>query len=137
LKSLLLLLGLVGSIFGSDLGWNSDYQEALKEAKAQNKDIYMLITSNDCRWCRKFEEITLSKAEVIKKLQKKYILLSIDRDFDDVDKRFNLRTIPRHYFIDKNDNIIYTFAGAWKKDDFYSFLKDVEEKKKKLENKGK
>jgi len=132
-KILLIVIGLLSFLSASELHWNSDYKKALQEAKIQNKDIYMLITASDCRWCRKFEDVTLSRAEVIEHLKEKYVLLSIDRDFDDVDRRFNLKSIPRHYFIDKNDKIIHTFLGAWKKDDFYSFLKDVVVKKLKIE----
>ncbi|MEA3227515.1 MAG: DUF255 domain-containing protein [Campylobacterota bacterium] len=129
-KIFILTIGVLSFLSASsELNWNSSYEKALKEAKAQNKDIYMLIVSSDCRWCRKFESTTLQDSEVIKRLEKKYILLEVNKDKDFIDPRFNTKSVPRHYFIREDEKIIHNFLGAWNRSDFYSFLKDVDKKR--------
>ncbi len=137
-KKLFIIIGLLSSLYSSDLDWNSNYKKALQEAKLQNKDIYFLITSSDCRWCRKFETKTLGDTEVIEKLKEKYVLLAMNKDFDDIPSKFKAKSVPKHYFITSKDEIIHSFLGAWMKEDFYSFLSDVDKRKaKKLKEEGK
>jgi len=114
-------------MFGTSIDWISEYNEALSQAKVQNKNVYMLITSNNCRWCRKFESTTLQNPKVIKELKQKYVLLHIDREMDEIPKKFKKSPVPRHYFLTPNGEIIYTFLGYWDSLDFTSYLDDVEE----------
>ena len=113
----------------ANLNWNSDYHKALEDAKAQNKDVYMLITSQSCRWCRKFESTTLQEKSVIKRLKEQYVLLHIDRDENYFPNKFKSKRVPRHYFITDKGEIIYSLLGFWEKDDFFSFLRDVDDKR--------
>ena len=126
----LLSIALLSSIlFGANLNWNNDYKKALVDAKAQNKDVYMLITSSDCRWCRKFESTTLQEKEVIDRLKKQYVLLHVDRDKDFLPEGIKSKRVPRHYFLTNKGEIIYSFLGYWNQEDLFSFLKDVDEKR--------
>ena len=129
IRYLLTILMFGTMLFSAELNWDSDYEKALKEAQKQNKDVYMLITANDCRWCRKFESTTLQEKVVIDRLKKQYILLHVDREMDDFPKSFKSKRVPRHYFLTSKGEIIYSFLGYWKKDDFFSFLKDVDDKR--------
>ena len=135
MKKLIILLVLVSSLFGADIDWPSEYKEALVQAKKENKHIYMLITANDCRWCRKFERTTLQDPKIIKALKEKYVLLHIDRemDMDDMPSTFKSKRVPRHYFLDNNGEVIYTFLGYWDSLDFNSFLDDVDKEYKTKE----
>jgi thioredoxin-related protein len=129
MKYLFTLIALSTMLFSSNIDWNSDYNKALKEAKAQNKDVYMLITSQTCKWCRKFESVTLQDKSVIKRLKEQYTLLHIDRDKNYFPEKFKSKRVPRHYFITNKGQIIYSFLGFWEKDDFFSFLHDVDDKR--------
>ena len=129
MKQILMIIALSTMLFSAHLDWNSDYKKALTEAKTQNKDVYMLITSADCRWCRKFESQTLQDRSVIKRLKEQYVLLHIDRDKNYFPSKFKSKRVPRHYFITNNGEIIYSFLGFWEKDDFFSFLRDVDDKR--------
>lgn len=129
MKIILLMLTLVSFMFANELGWSNDYNKTIAEAKAQNKDVYMLITSSDCRWCRKFESTTLQDKSVIERLEKQYLLLNLNRDTDFIPAEYKKQRVPRHYFLTSKGEIIYTFLGAWNKEDFFSFLKDVDEKR--------
>lgn len=129
MKLLVMIVALVSFLSGAELNWNNDYKKALIQAKEQNKDIYMLITSSDCRWCRKFESTTLQDQSVIDRLKEQYVLLLTNRDIHFIPEGLKKKRVPRHYFLTVKGQIIYSFLGAWNKEDFYSFLKDVDEKR--------
>ncbi len=129
IKHILIIMAFTTMLLSANLDWSSDYKKALTEAKSQNKDVYMLITSSNCRWCRKFESQTLQDKSVIKRLEEQYVLLHIDRDKNYFPSKFKSKRVPRHYFITSKGEIIYSFLGFWEKDDFFSFLKDVDDKR--------
>lgn len=109
--------------------WMNNYDKALAKAKKVKKDVYMLITSDACKWCRKLESKTLTDSYLMKKLKEKYVLLHVSRDSDFIPAEFKKKRVPRHYFLtDKGENI-YTFLGYWNVPDFMSFLPEVEKKK--------
>lgn len=118
---------------GAELGWSNDYKKAIDDANVQNKDIYVLITASDCRWCRKFENTTLQEKDMIDYLKSKYVLVHLDRDFDDLPEHLVAKRVPTHYFVTKDGKIIHTFPGYWSSEDFKVFLGDIEEKKLKLQ----
>ena len=98
MKLILVTLVFITTLFSAELDWPNDYKAALVQAKKENKDIYMLITSADCRWCRKFEASTLQDDKTIERLKKQYVFLHIDRDWDEIPEHFKKKRVPRHYF---------------------------------------
>ena len=138
IKILLSITMLVSVLLSAELGWGSDYDEALKQAKVQKKHIYMLITSQTCRWCRKFEDTTLQDKTTLATLNKEYVLLHVDKDLDFFPEKFDSKRVPRHYFRTAKGEEIYSFMGYWNSEDFGSFLGDVDAKyAQKFSNKGK
>ncbi|MBN2782292.1 MAG: thioredoxin family protein [Campylobacterales bacterium] len=119
------------SLFANELGWDNDYKKALADAKVENKDVYVLITSSDCRWCRKFESTTLQDKEILKYLDSRYILVHLNRDFDEMPEYFQAKRVPTHYFVTKDEEVIHTFPGFWSSEDFKVFLGDIDKKKLK------
>lgn len=119
----------MGIVFGSDLGFSNDYKAVLKQAKAQNKGIYMLITSTSCQWCRKFENNTLVNIPLVKKIEEEYIILHVQRGENYIPSRYKAKRVPKHYFLRQNGDEIYSFLGYWNAEDFSSFLDDVQKKK--------
>ena len=81
LKKILILSILTISLFGAELEWAEDYEEGLVQAKKENKDLYIFISSTSCPWCAKFEREVLTDAKVIQSLKKRlYISASYERD---------------------------------------------------------
>lgn len=128
MRLMILWLACAGFLFGMEGNWAKSYAQALEHAKAQNKKVYMLITSEDCRWCRKFENTTLSEKSTIARLEEKYILVHVDRDKDDFPEKFLRKGVPRHYVVSQNGNVIYTFLGYWNSEDFFSFMQEAEQR---------
>ena len=134
MKYIVVMLALLSTLWSAELGWSDNYEESLKVAKKENKNLYVLITSSTCRWCRKFENTTLQDKEILDMLYKKYVVVHADRDMDDLPADFDIKRVPRHYFVSENGEIIYSFLGYWDSLDFKSFLDDVDKeyiKKKK------
>ena len=126
MKHLILILLLMSSLFSARLNWLHDYDSALILAKMQNKDVYLFIGANECRYCDKFVKDTLSHEEVIKKLRKDYILLYMSRDEHKIPKKFKIRGVPRQYFLTSDGEIIYATNGSREIDGFYQLLDEVE-----------
>lgn len=135
MKYIVLTLLLISSLWSAELGWSDNYEASLKVAQKENKDLYVLITSSTCRWCRKFENTTLQDKEVLKMLNEKYVLVHIDRDIDEFPAWMKTKSVPRHYFVTAKGEEIFTFVGYWDSLDFKSFLGDVEKKRDKKEKK--
>lgn len=131
MKYLVTILVLISTLLGTELDWPHDYKQALAQASKEKKQVYMLITSENCRWCRKFESTTLQDETVLERLKQKFVFLHIDRDNDYMPEKFKKERVPRHYFITQKGEIIHSFLGYWNSEDFSSFLDDVDKKIKK------
>jgi thioredoxin-related protein len=136
MKYLLIIITLVSTLMSAELGWSDEYEDSLKIAQKENKDVYVLVTSSTCRWCRKFENTTLQDEKILKQLKEKYVLVHADRDIDDLPEWFNVKRVPKHYFVTAKGEEIFSFLGYWDSLDFTSFLGDVERERKKKIEKG-
>lgn len=77
-------LSLVGSIalvapsFASE-GWIADFDEAVKLAKAEKKDLFVDFTGSDwCGWCKKLDAEVFSKEEFLAAAKKSFVLVALD-----------------------------------------------------------
>ena len=129
MKLVLTIFALSALLFGSKADFMNSYDEALKTAQAQNKDIYMLVTSESCKWCREFENVTLNDAQTMQELKKDYILLALTRDVDNIPKKYNASRVPKHFFLTSDGEIIYAFLGYWNPADFASLAGEAKTKK--------
>ena len=115
-------------LFGSDLGWSSDYDKALIQAKKENKFVYILITSDSCRWCRKFEQTTLLDMDIEDRLEEEYITIHFSRDRHTIPPKFKTSPVPRHYFLDQKGDILYDTLGYRDVELFNSFMDNAKER---------
>ena len=129
MKFLLGLILLSSVLFGFKADFIHDYDKALELAKLQNKDVYLLVTSSDCKWCRKFEKKTLSDEGTMKMLKEKFILLVLLRDQDVIPSHIKAKRVPKHFFLDSEGKVIYSILGYWNPEDFASFVAEVDKKK--------
>ncbi len=131
MKYIILIALFISTLLSAELDWTNDYKKALSQATKEKKQIYILITSNSCGWCRKFENTTLQNEAVLKRLKQKFVLVHVDRDMDELPEMFKIDRVPRHYFVTQKGEIIHTFMGYWSSEDFNSLLDDVNQKIKK------
>jgi len=127
MKQLLLIFILASSLFAS-ADWYTNYHEAMKAAQEKDKRVYMLIVSDDCRWCKKFERTTLKDTKLLRRMSSRYVLLHLSRDRDYIPKKYKTSPIPRHYFLTSKGEEIFPVVGYRDVETFNSFLDTVDER---------
>lgn len=83
MKKLLLIaaviFGCVAAFAAPPAGWLTDYDAALKKAKAENKCVYVLFTGSDwCTWCIKLRKEVLNKPEFREFASKHFVMVYCD-----------------------------------------------------------
>jgi len=68
-------------------GWIADFDEAVKVAKAEKKDLFVDFTGSDwCGWCKKLDAEVFSKEEFLTAVKKDFVLVSLDYPHDEAVK---------------------------------------------------
>lgn len=110
--------------FASEMKYETVYQEAVKKSKKLQKDIMLVLVSNYCPWCRKFEQRVLLKKELNEIIQKNYIPLILNREKDPFPKELDTGFTPIIHFIDHKTQKSYKHVmGYNNKDEFIYILK--------------
>jgi len=110
--------------FASEMKYETNYEEAVKKSKKLHKNIMLVLVSNYCPWCRKFEQRVLLKNEVNDLIQKNYIPLILNREKDPFPKEFDTGFTPIVHFIDyKTQKSYKNVIGYNNKDEFTYLLK--------------
>lgn len=126
MKNILLIFVFITSVYSYELDWLNDYEKALSIAKEEGKSVYLFIGANDCRFCERFKDWTLSKKEVMDTLNQDYVPLYLNRDRHEIPKRFVIQGVPRHYFLSSNGETIHADAGSREPAGFYDILDEVD-----------
>ena len=124
MKTIIFLSLFLNSLFGTELNWLHNYNEALNLAKKEHKDIYLFIGADECPYCKKFKDKTLSKKNVI---NKNFIPLYLSRNQHKIPKEFEKYGVPRHYFLSDTGEVFDEDLGFLNSEDFLKFLKEVRE----------
>ncbi|PHQ56415.1 MAG: thioredoxin [Sulfurimonas sp.] len=127
MKNLLFIILLATTLFSANLDWPSDYDQALVDAKKQDKLIYLFITSDNCKWCKKFANTTLQDKLIKKRLHSEFITIHMSRDKHSIPKQFETAPVPRHYFTDTEGNILYSSLGHRGLPCFNAFMDNAQE----------
>ena len=130
MRYILTVFLLTYSLFGANIDWPNNYEEALAQAKKENKLVYIFITSDSCRWCREFENTTLQVKEIKDRLHKEFVAIHLSRDRHTIPEQFKTAPVPRHYFTDAEGNILYASLGHRKVECFDSFMDNAQNKLK-------
>ena len=137
MRVFILLISMLTTAFALNLNRAITYEEALEIAKEQDKRVMVLMVQDNCRYCKRMKETTFKDKEVIKRINKDYIFVEINRYKDDYPKKqFSVYGVPTTFFVNNDDTLIMKGAGGyWGKEDFFSFMDDADFKvKKKIKN---
>jgi hypothetical protein len=92
------------------LGVESDYASAILKAKKEKKMLVLVIVKENCRWCEKLVDQTLSQERVKKRLEN-YITVIVDKE-DEYPNIFNEDFFPSIFYIDYNsEKSVYSNVG--------------------------
>lgn len=132
MKKIVMMLSFALSIVSADsLKWETNLDTAILKAHAEKKNIMIMIESDNCRWCHKMHDTTLSDPKVEKALAG-YIALKIDRSNAQLLKSFPaVAGVPTILFIAPNKKVLATALGYVEAYDFMSYLRDASMANKK------
>lgn len=110
--------------FASEMKYETNYDEAVKKSKKLQKNIMLVLVSNFCPWCRKFEQRVLLKNEVNEIVQNNYIPLILNKEKDTFPKELDTGFTPIIHFIDyKTQKSYHNVIGYNNKDEFIYLLR--------------
>ena len=121
-----------GKIELKGLKFHTNLTQALEEAKEQGKPVFVYARSENCGWCRKFEEETFTNSSVIDKLNENFILVSIDVDKQKNETRnFRVRGTPAEIFLDPNGTEIKRIPGYTDTKTFLDTINEIAKRQEK------
>lgn len=102
----------------------SDYDEALKEAKKNNKKMLLIFGADWCHWCKKLKNETLKSEEVQRELVENNIIeVHINTDQKrELAKKYRVRGIPAYALVDKDEKELRSGSGFKDSEDFIAWL---------------
>ncbi len=136
MKVIFSVLGLIFlhvNLHANEIEWLHNYDKAVVKATLEKKKIFLLVTSETCRWCRKLESTTLEDPTIVERINQKYIAVALTRDKDSYPDYLQARMVPMNYFLKDNGRVINRIPGFWNVEDFHSILDDVNYNLKKQE----
>lgn len=110
--------------FAAALGYETDYESALRKGRKEHKDIMLVLVVNFCPWCRKFEQRVLMKKEVNRLVHQNYIPLIINKEAGGFPKELDKAFTPIVHFISyKTAKSYQNIIGYNNRDSFVYALK--------------
>lgn len=131
MKKILLLTLFVATLFGADIAWQDTFAAAQAKAKKESKPMLVIITTEQCRWCRKLEATTLSDDDIISKINTRFVPVHVTRDKSVYPNVLTAKMVPMSYFLDGNGKVLHSIPGYWPAEDYSSILDDALRKAKK------
>jgi thioredoxin-related protein len=133
MKKMVLLIALITTLFAEgykdfakEMAYETKYETALQRAKKENKNLMVLMVTNYCPWCSKFEKKTLSDKVVDSVIKAKYIPLIINKEEKNFPKYLETAIVPALFFVEpKDEKVIYENVGFANKIDFLNLLEQL------------
>ncbi|HHD75877.1 MAG TPA: thioredoxin family protein [Campylobacterales bacterium] len=101
------------------------FEEALKQAKDEDKIIMLSIRAINCHYCDRMETETLVEDEVQEALEKDFITLHYNQDLEELPLGFSGGMTPNFIFVDKDENILQMYPGMRTPEQFMEVLNEI------------
>ena len=124
MKRLWILLLFISSLMADTIHFETNYEAAMKKARAENKVLMAVIVQTYCPWCDKFKKRTLVDPEVVKVVGENFVALMLNKDVDDMPQDIRARMVPTTFFLDHKGEEVYSTIGYKHP---RNFLEDVRE----------
>lgn len=112
-------------LMGAEINWSANFAEAQTNAKKEAKPMLVVITSEQCRWCRKLEATTLEDEAIVSQINKEFTAVHLTRDKSVYPKNLTAKMVPMSYFLDPEGKVLYSMPGYWSSEDYKSILDDA------------
>lgn len=118
--------------FARALKYETDFEAAMAKGRKTDKPVMVVLVTNFCPWCRKFEEQILKRSEVNTLVHEKYVPLILNKHKDAFPPALNLAFTPVVHFIDQHSGKSYHhFVGYSEREAFLHWLKTDNNRPKK------
>ena len=125
-KLLLATVLLVGLLNAKEIVWYKNFQQAQAVATSQNKPLLVLMTTQECGWCKKLKKETLPHPLISQKIGDRFIAVELDRDESTYPNQFRTRGVPTTFFADKTGKLLTRPAiGFFDVETYDSYLNDA------------
>lgn len=105
------------------LNVTSNLSEAMEIAEEQDKDVFLVFTSDTCQWCDKLDKDTLSDERVMSRLDKEYVTTIVDIDEQpEIARSFNAVATPVMLFLDNNGTEKQRLNGFYGPDELLEYM---------------
>ena len=110
--------------FAAKYHYETNYEVALKKAHKAHKPLFLIMVTNYCPWCRKYEKRTLSDPTMDAEIHKRYIPLILNREKGEFPEQFKTPIVPISYVVNSNnEKIVKKVMGYKSKKDLKEALK--------------
>jgi thioredoxin-related protein len=129
-RRLVLILSLVlcpsSFVAAEEVDWRADYNAARKEAAEKGLPIVLDFGYEGCQFCRKLDATTFRNAEVVKRLNDRFVTLRIDIQRDPaLSEKLGLQLFPTVVFASPEGHILGKIEGYQEPGQFQENLDKV------------
>ncbi len=112
--------------------YNGSFEDAINNAKKENKLIFLDIYATWCGPCKKLKANTFTNQEVGEFYNKTFINMALDGEKGEgllLAKKYGVKGYPTLLFIDTNGTIVSETAGYYNSSEFLTLGKSISLKK--------
>lgn len=135
-------IGMAEKDAGSDkISWVR-YEDGLKQARAEDKPVFIDFSTSWCGWCKKMNKTTFKEGVILDMLAENFVSVKVDGDSRrelDIDgykiteqnltrSEFQVRSYPTYYFLTPAGGKLGAARGYQNKDQLAQYLTYVSEK---------
>ncbi len=124
LLSCLLLLAQIGTC--ETINWKT-YDDGVREAKSENKKIFLHFRTDWCGYCKQMDKTTFRDQNVVQFLNAHYVSIKVDGDREKkIGKAYKVTGYPDNRFLDEERKQVHRLPGYLEANPFLFFLEYVE-----------
>ena len=123
MRYLILIIAFGILLYAQEAQTESNFSNALKEAKSQNKNVMMIYSAKWCPECNYMKDVVFKNKELSAYMKKHFTVLALDIQKDKLPEGFNYIGIPTFFIVDKNGKEKNKIEGGDKAEKFLRKLK--------------
>ncbi|WP_457746593.1 thioredoxin family protein [Sulfurimonas sp.] len=101
------------------------YSEAKEMQKKSGKIIMIDVIRTNCHYCRDMQVNVFDNEDMSQWLQKRFIAVKINLDFDELPLGLSVYFTPTFFFVNSEEQIVKKIPGSWDIKDFKELTKDI------------
>ena len=136
MKNILLIIAfLFGALEASEIKWHKSYQDAHTQSLQEQKIIMVMLTTDDCKFCKKLKQETFIDQAIRERLSENYHSVELNKDRDIYPKTLHAKGVPTIYFLTPQEEVIDYTLGYYDAEEFGYILSAAERRYKKMKGK--